>query len=285
MSRLATAFSRPVFRGLAAGDPLPYELAQLLRDAVKQDPCAEDQNGSTLAAVFDEAFRQLAATYRCEYVYKAQIVSKLIFGRHSPRTASAHLELPMGSAIADVLIVNGTTTVYEVKTDLDNFDRLDDQLGQYRSRAEFTNLVVSERRAVDAARLVPSWVGVLALRRTGALSTVRPPESMMASMRAADQFAMLRLEEARAAVARATGVEIDTPTALLQPLLREAFSALPARAANEAVVAALKHRSAAVRPLVEHPDFPGSLRALAYSQPLTPPARARVLTALGEYVQ
>jgi hypothetical protein len=62
----------------------------------------------TLGQFFDVAFDKLFRSYRTEYVYKAAIANKLLFGKHSPRTAAMQVELPIGRSIVDIAIFNGT---------------------------------------------------------------------------------------------------------------------------------------------------------------------------------
>ena len=270
---LASAFTRPVYRALSQASPVAGPSLRALSEVA----ASRTNHDATLGEAFDEALRQLAVNYRSEYFYKAQIVSKVVFGRHSPRTAAALLELPMGSAIADVVIINGTSTIYEVKTDLDNFDRLPAQLHEYGTRAEFVNVVVSETRAARAIEVTPSWVGVVALRRNGALSVCREPSSRLEHISAEHQFHMLRTEEARRAVAACTGELIEAPTGRAWPLLRDAFSRLSPAQANTAVVRELRLRGRHVADLTDGATFPASLRAMAYAQPLSGAAQRRLL--------
>jgi hypothetical protein len=277
---VAAAFTRPVFRALAQPGPLPVAAARSLNGLADVVRGRHGRADLILGEAYDAAYGVLEKQYRCEYYFKAQVVSKVVFGRHSPRTANALLELPMGSSIADVVVVNGTTTVYEIKTDLDNFDRLDGQLDQYGTRAEYTNVVVSEGRAERATATLPSWVGVLAVRRNGALATVRAAESRLDDLVAEHQFHLLRIEEARRAVTAATGQLIDGPTGRAWSLLREEFASLPAAEANAAVVRELRGRGAAAAELATTVGFPRSLRAMAYAQPLSRAAQGRLVKSL-----
>jgi hypothetical protein len=277
---VAAAFTRPVFRALSQPGPLPVAAARSLAglaEASRKCPRAGD---ATLGQAYEDAFDVLRREYRCEYFFKAQVVSKVVFGRHSPRTANPLLEFPMGSAIADVVVVNGTTTVYEIKTDLDNFDRLGGQLEEYGTRAEFTSVVVSETRAERAAAMLPSWVGVLVLRRNGALATSRSPESRLEHLLPEHQFHLLRTEEARRAVEAATGRLVDAPTGRAWGLLRAEFCALTPAAANAAVVRELRGRGTRAADLASTPDFPKALRAMAYAQPLSSTAQDRLVANL-----
>lgn len=55
----------------------------------------------------------------------------MLLGVHSPRTTTALTEVPIGNSKADFILINGKAVVYEIKTALDNFDRLDVQIKDY----------------------------------------------------------------------------------------------------------------------------------------------------------
>ena len=93
---------------------------------------------------------------------------------------------------------------------------------------------------------------------------------------------MLRLNEARTALGSSNARWTGIPTAVQYPLVRDAFCELQPIASNAAVVAAFRERGRAVQPLVGRPEFPRSLRALAYAQPLSRAAQARLLARLTE---
>src|SRR6266568_1535168 len=66
--------------------------------------------------LFDAAFSLLKREgYRHEYIYKAALTHKILLGKHSLQTASMINEFRVGDCKADVAILNGTATVYEVK--------------------------------------------------------------------------------------------------------------------------------------------------------------------------
>lgn len=276
---LADAFSRPMFRALSQPAQSSGRASQVLKRMAATVGESVGPN-ATVGEAFDAAFNLLKISYRCEYYFKAQLISKIVFGRHSPRTASALLEFPMGASVADVLVVNGTTSVYEIKTDLDNFDRLESQLSQYGTRAEYTTVVVSDSRASQIQTVLPPWVGVLALRKNGALASVRPPISRLDDVVPEHQFQMLRTEEARRVVATQRDVDIKAPTGPAWTLLREEFQKMDSGQSNSGVVRELRKRGA-LPPLFAAADhFPQSLRALAYAQPLSRKAQLNILDEL-----
>src|SRR3546814_5194136 len=75
---------------------------------------------ATVGDTFDSAFDILkVAGHRDEYIYRAAISHKVLMGTHSLRTASMLNEFRAGSCKADLVILNGTATVYEIKSERD----------------------------------------------------------------------------------------------------------------------------------------------------------------------
>lgn len=229
-----------------------------------------------MADIFNAAHDKLRRDYRNEYVFKNAVVSNVVFGRHRPTTASAILELPVGSSFADVAVFNGTSTVYEIKTDLDSFARLDSQVADYSTRVEFVHVVVSDARVGAAERHVPDHVGVLALRRNGSFTQVRPAQSNGARLRSDHIFGMLRRAEAEHVVGTAALSAVSGPAERWEAL-RSAFAALDPADAHRGAVDALRLRGMQAARVASHADLPRSARALAYSATLSKSAGERLL--------
>lgn len=267
---LAGVFTTASLRALAAPDP--WEAAR--RCAVLEDAST---SGATLGEILDDAFEALRATRRSEYVYKNDVVSRLVFGRHKPTSAAAALEFGVGSSKADVVVVNGTTTVYEIKTDYDSFARLDSQQRDYAEFAEHVYVVVSPQRGQAALDAVPHHVGVIALSRSGRMSTVRSAEGGLERIKPTRLFQALRSGE-RAAVLEAEGQHHDGSTVGM----REAFTRVPVASLHSHTVRLLRQRFGAAADIVTNPRFPHSLRALAYGVPLSGSGQSRLLERLQE---
>lgn len=242
--------------------------------------------GASLREVLEEGFEVLERQYRSEYVYKNAIVSKIIFGRHSPKTANALIEQPLGNSIADVLVVNGTTTAYEIKTDFDDFDRLDSQLTDYSQHCEHVYVVTSEKRAGRATELAGEHIGVMALRKSGALTVVRPSTGGLERLDIQGLYMMLRKYEALSVLDRTHSFVPDGNSGL-QSQMWERFGTLPIEVAHAECVRALRLRGSVNAALFETSDIPRALRALIYGTPMSGAARKRMMTRLersaGEY--
>lgn len=156
---IAGFFSRPNFRDLSFGAP-----ASAIVDY------AREVKVQLLADAFDAAYEELWNNYRSEYIYKNELLSKIVFGRHSPKTASFLSEFRVANSIADAVIFNGTSTVYEIKTEYDSLDRLRAQIEDYRKVFDYSYVVTSKSRLKAVEAITPHNVGILFLSERGAIS-------------------------------------------------------------------------------------------------------------------
>ncbi len=69
-------------------------------------------------------------------------------------------ELPVGSSRADLCKINGESTAYEIKTDLDNFTRLQKQINDYNKIFEKVFIICSETNVESILKLIPERCGM-----------------------------------------------------------------------------------------------------------------------------
>jgi hypothetical protein len=269
----ARIFSPPVLASLA-------DNSKRVHPRVLQLLCEEATAETTLGDAFQQAYVGMAKTYRSEYYYKNNIVSKIIFGRHSPRTASALIEAQVGDSIADVVVLNGTTTAYEVKSEFDNLSRAARQLRDYSRCFEHVYLVVPEASAAYTLCEVPTHVGVISVRRNGSQTTVRASSSNMGRIEIEPLYNLLRTGEAIAALNCAIGYEVDVARGDIWSRCRDLFCQLPVEAAHEITLQQLRSRGQRRGAIATHSSFPHSLRALAYATHLTSTGRRTALERL-----
>lgn len=74
-----------------------------------------------LESFFNDVYKILLKNYRNEYIYRSIIIKKILLGIHSLNTAHLINECRVGNSKADCVILNGTSTVYEIKTQFDTF--------------------------------------------------------------------------------------------------------------------------------------------------------------------
>jgi hypothetical protein len=90
-------------------------------------------------------------------------------------TTTALTEVPIGKSVADFIMINGKAQVYEIKTDLDNTDRLKSQIADYYKVFDHVNVVTSEMQVERIRAMIPNTVGLHVLNRRGSISTIREP--------------------------------------------------------------------------------------------------------------
>ena len=118
------------------------------------------QKQTTYGDFFSAAHDHLWEGYRSEYLYKNAIARKVLFRRQSSlATTSMFCEFAVEQAKLDVLLVNGTTTAYEIKTELDCLDRLETQLHSYCRVFDRVFVVTCKSLSRRVLSAVPSVVG------------------------------------------------------------------------------------------------------------------------------
>ncbi|WP_141233407.1 sce7726 family protein [Lysobacter antibioticus] len=236
-----------------------------------------------IGPLFDEGFRELNNKYRCEYVYKAHIVNKLVFGRHSPRTASVQTELQVGKSVADIVVFNGTSTAYEIKTEFDTSRRLETQTADYLKVFDNVYVVTHPDLIRKYSDIVPDRVGVIALTARNRLSERKSAISNVDSVSSRSIFRIMRQSEYMEAVVNAYGEQPPIPNGVLFKHYEALFSKLKPRDAHAALVSAFRMRTTSVEMADYLSCLPASLRALGYATPLSALQRGRVSQAMGVF--
>lgn len=232
-------------------------------------------------AVFDAAFSLLKRQgYRHEYIYKAALTHKILLGKHSLQTAAMLNEFRVGRCKADVAILNGTATVYEVKSERDSLFRLERQIAAYATVFARVYVIAAECHVSAVTATVPDFVGVLCLNNRHHISTVREAADQPGRTCPAAIFGSIRTAEARM-VLSSFGVSIPpVPNTILHTVLREAFVKLDPIKAHEGMVRVLK-RTRNLLPLSALVDqLPCSLQTAALSVPLRKVDHQRLVSAV-----
>src|SRR5581483_570090 len=142
LAAISRLFSSSVIREMARKGKSPI-FARLASKSFLVDSRTEKQQ---VSSIFDKAFALLEREgFRHEYVYKAALTHKILLGRHSLQTASMLNEFRVGQCKADLVILNGTSTVYEVKSERDSLARLERQIAAYRTVFARVYVIAAEK--------------------------------------------------------------------------------------------------------------------------------------------
>lgn len=156
-------------------------------------------------------YKSLQKQYRCEYVYKNNLVSKLIKEHNIKHTIILN-ELKIGASKADLVMLNGSVRVFEIKTELDDFSKLMKQLGDYQKFAEEVNIVTDEKSAQKLLELYSSSnVGIIILDDKNKLTTLKEASSDYSFFEFDTIFKVLRKNEYIDLVNQNFGIVPDVP--------------------------------------------------------------------------
>lgn len=198
--------------------------------------------GVTVGELLDEGFETLVRDYRNEYVYKNLIARQLMLERHAPGEAVLLSEFRAYESLADLVILNGTSSVYEIKSELDNLTRLDKQLGDYLKIFDRVNVVTHHSCSATFLKRLPERVGLLELDADGRLGVLREPTSNLDAVSSQAIFYSLRQAEYESILMAVDGELPVAAPALTMRACAQRFAQLPAPQVHEMMVNRLKVR-------------------------------------------
>lgn len=274
---LARLFSASVF----------HELAQLGRSPIfarllpQLDLLLPEPERLTVAEAFDLAFATLRkADNRNDYVYRVAVAQTILMGKHSLKTASMLSEFRTGTSKADIVILNGTATVYEIKSERDTLARLAGQIEDYQKVFSKVNVVCGEDHLYDVLNLVPDSVGVMQLKRWNRISTYREARDCSASVDPVAILSSLRVTEAITILKMLDQDIPSVPNTILRATLREIYQTLDPVSVHVAMVKALKESRNLLSLADLVADVPVSLKAAALTRRMRKGDADRVVRAL-----
>lgn len=236
----------------------------------------------TYEEYINKAYKQLSKHYRNEYFYKNTLLNRRLLGVYSLNTAVALAELPIGQSIADFVLLNGDAVVYEIKTELDDFSRLQDQLLDYYKAFKNVYVVTSESK-VDQLKeiLKDSPAGIIALRRNGSLShPIKVCQGYSGLLEHETLFKLLRKQEYLNII---TDLFEDVPNVkpvFLYDACFDLFKTLDVKTTYEAVMYQLKLRDIHEKELFK--KIPESIKGLVYFENLSTKEYERLFTLLNK---
>jgi len=130
----------------------------------------------TNAEVIAEIYKYMQKKYRNEYYYKNTILNKLLLGVYSINTTTALSQIPISTSKADFVLINGKAVVYEIKTELDNLERLESQINNYYKAFDHVCVLTCEDYATILLRKFEGTsVGVYVLTKNDTIKRLKDP--------------------------------------------------------------------------------------------------------------
>lgn len=275
-SAIARIFTAAVFHEMVKKGRSPL-FARLLKELALE----ADSYPWSVGRLFDELFILLKRKdFRNEYAYKAAIVQKILLGSHSLKTASIVDEFRVGSNKADVVMLNGTSTAYEIKSDRDRLDRLYSQVMSYSEVFANVTVFCAERHLESVISIVPEFVGVSVLTDRYQISKFRNGVADSHRTKSSAIFKSITQKEA-VQILSSLGVPVpNLPNTRMHDALDKEFAKIPSAFVHDEMVRVLK-RTRSLSQLSESVgSLPKSLRFFALTVPLKGRAKENLLTAI-----
>lgn len=238
-NQLSNLFS-PTFINLILENRYSSNLLNLLKRSGYIDNIKPNM---TLKDLFEDVYLFLIDNYRCEYVYKNAIANKLLLGRHSLKTSTLISELRVNSSKADIVILNGTSSVYEIKTELDTLNRLPSQMNDYKKMFDKIYVVTNEKFFEKLNNSLESEIGIICLSDKYTLLEKKKATSNKQNTDPSCIFKSLRKYEYTNIIKRKFGYIPNVPNTKIYCECLKLFCSLEPSVAHDEMVIELKKRN------------------------------------------
>lgn len=108
-------------------------------------------------------YKALTRSYRCEYIYKNEIINQLLLKKYGTKNTIAFNEFKAGDSIVDFAMMNGESKAFEIKTELDSPRRLKKQIFDYRKIFNKCYIVVDVGECEYYATYLDETTGIISL--------------------------------------------------------------------------------------------------------------------------
>lgn len=215
--------------------------------------------------VLSEIYSILKRKYRNEYYYKNTLLRKLLLGVHCVNTTTALTELAIGKSKADFILINGKAIVYEIKTELDNLERLESQIMDYYSVFDHVSVVTYEENINSLNKVLEEInkpVGVYILQQRGTIKEVKCPEKYIEGLNKDAMFRVLRKGEYETLLLEYYSELPKVSEFKYYLTCKEMFIGIPLEESYESVLRQLKNRNHTEKHIMDM--VPNELKFWAY---------------------
>lgn len=210
----------------------------------------------------------LCSNYRNEYVFKNVLTAMVLDDTHSIDDSVVLPEFRAASCKADLVVVNGSAAVYEIKTDLDTFDRLAFQVESYRKVFENIYVVTTPKQEGRALKLVSEDIGVVTIDDDNQVTTIRKSSSNKDNIIPDIVFDSLRKDEYLRIISEYYGSVVDVPNTQIYDICKAMFCRIPKDFLQYHIRRVLKQRGESLKSFLEMvpPVFKGFAAAASLSR-------------------
>lgn len=225
----------------------------------------KDEEEITYGDAISKIYHYMESAYRNEYFFKNTILNQLLLKKHDLYSTVALTELPIADSKADFIMINGRGIIYEIKTDLDNFSRLENQISDYYKAFKYVNVVVGYKQYEKVKEVLhDTKVGIFVLGKNGNLRCKKVAKCNDSALSHETMFRILRKKEFESIIIKHYG---DLPSVNDFQYYRECFnliSKINIKTFQKDMLQCLKQRMQMVIDNTFDEKIPYELRFYAY---------------------
>lgn len=232
-----------------------------------------DPESKTNGQLFSEIYAHLGKEKRNEYYYMNTLLNKLLVGIHNVNTTTALSKIHIGQSIADFIMINGEGKIYalEVKSELDNFDRLHSQISNYYRAFSKVSVLTSTRDLCKVEEVLSSFgemgdaVGIYVLSERDTIFSKthgREPQQFDEHLDYSCIFKMLRKQEYEKVLFRYFGKLPQVEPVFHFRSCLEQFQQIPIFTAQSLALTELKKRNKIIKS--DFDKIPNELKTVVY---------------------
>jgi len=216
---------------------------------------------------FEHLYGSMLKNYRSELIYKNEIVNKILLGKYSLNTATVLNEFRIGKSIADLVMLNGTSIVYEIKTEYDSTERLLSQINEYRK--SFLNIVIVTHHSVAhkyeafLSKHNLDNIGLLVLSSRNTLTEKIKPTEDSSFLNITYMFKCLRKEEYTRLIKKYFGYIPDVPNTKLFKECLKLAQKIKEKDFHNLMFSSLKKRTINEKKVVSSQEIPTFLKHIS----------------------
>jgi hypothetical protein len=225
-------------------------------------------SSTTVKHLLVESYKLIQRNYPNEYVYKNEAIRKLILKNHPSGDAAILSEFNCNVSKADILVANGTCTVYEIKTDLDTLNRLEEQLSSYTKTFPHVNVLCSPASLSKVLGMVKQKsVGLIVYNpKTRAFETVKESTEDLSVLIPEFMFSTFRMSEYKRIALEEFGYIPQVSNTKIYKTCLDLYKRLPIETQKEWLTKTLRERRISREQHAFAKSLPVSLYSLAVSR-------------------
>ncbi|OZI07804.1 hypothetical protein BWI93_12610 [Siphonobacter sp. BAB-5385] len=188
------------------------------------------------------SYEHLLANYRYEYLYKLVWLNEYVLRNYSLSDTVILNEFKINSSIADIILVNGTNKVFEIKTELDSPERLKNQINDYYKAFSEVYIIIHHSDIEKYIHIVDENVGIMIFSSCNSIKLLRNSRPVNHKLDSVVMAKALRKDEFLAMTKNLLGyIPIVKPVMMFKTCMAE-ISKLPPEKIQQEFLKAIKNR-------------------------------------------